>query len=168
MKYILYFCLFGYCLGHPDRIRYSDPEKQREYEEHCRIHKGYKILNGKLVAVDPKPTISSSSERLSTVSTVSNSGESSGSDKKLRDTSSVSSESDTDSIVHSSIHKNLTISTSSSSSPSSVPSKKKRLTFASSGWFWNEELGWVYIAKSTHPYFYSAIEKEWKPFVVLE
>ena len=168
MKYILYFCLFGYCLGHPDRIRYSDPEKQREYEEHCRIHKGYKILNGKLVAVDPKANINSSSEPLNAASTASNSSESSGSAKKLRNASSVSSESDAVSIIQNSTHKNLTVSTSSSSSPSSVPSKKKRFTFASSGWFWNEELGWLYFYKESYPYVYSYNDKKWKPLVVLE
>ena len=168
MKYILFFCFFGYCLGHPDRIRYSDPEKQREYEEHCRTHKGYKILNGKLVAPDPNPLVSFSSKPLKTVSAVSSSSEPSESSKKLQNTSSVSSESGATSITHSSIHENSTISTSSSSSPSSVPSKKKRFTFASSGWFWNEELGWLYFYKESYPYVYSYNDKKWKPLVVLE
>lgn len=169
MKYILFFCFFGYCLGHPDRIRYSDPEKQREYEEHCRTHKGYKILNGKLVAPDPKPIIDSSSEPLKAVSAVSSSREeASGSSKKFQHTSSVSNEGEAVSIAQSSIHETLTISTSSSSSPSSIPSKKKRFTFSSSGWFWNEELGWLYFYKESYPYVYSYNDKKWKPFVVLE
>ena len=30
-----------------------------------------------------------------------------------------------------------------------------------SGWFWTEELGWVYVTMKTYPYFYLGTTKKW-------
>lgn len=30
-----------------------------------------------------------------------------------------------------------------------------------SGWFWTEELGWVYVTMKTYPYFYLSTTKKW-------
>ena len=143
-KCLLYFCFIASSLGHPDRIRYVDPDKQREYDEYCSTHKGHKI------PPDSKTFISSFAEPL----------------KRLKETSNIR-KSGASSKTYSSIQKSLAASTSSSSSPSSIPPTKKSITFISSGWFWNEELGWLYLYKESYPYVYSHNDKKWITLVLL-
>ena len=160
MRVILYFLALNSLSGHPDRIRYTDPKMQKAYEEDCRANKGYTIPPEPR---QPSKPLHSTSSPITSSGVASKSGESSKKTKSLTSTTGDIKELSTEARSQKSI-----VSTSSSSSPSTVPLKVKRSVFFYSGWFWNEELGWLYISKETYPYFYSSVEKIWSPFVVLE
>lgn len=148
------------CFGHPDRIRYIDPNMQKAYEEHCRANEGYTI--------PPEPRRPSKPLHSASIP-IASSGSTSKSDESSEKTkSSASTTGDSKELPSEARSQKSIVSTSSSSSPSTVPLKIKHSVFFHSGWFWNEELGWLYISKATYPYFYSSVEKMWRPFVVLE
>ena len=156
----IFFCAMS-CFGHPDRIRYIDPKMQKAYEEHCRANKGYTI--------PPEPRRSSSG--LTSSSSSGNASQSSvkptKSLKKTKSNLSPSAVVEISNLGNNARVINSTTSTSYSSSPSSVSSAIKSPVFISSGWFWNEELGWVYLHKKSYPYYYSHNNGKWLKFIDL-
>jgi len=161
MRVILYFLALNLLSGHPDRVRYVDPEMQKEYKEYCRTHKGYKI------PPDAKPSsILEGNELTSITETASDSGQQRSNVKKESKNKSVlnsNTESTSDSLNISS-----QVTRTSSSSSSSLPLRTLSRKFSLAGWLWSESAGWVYISLDTYPYYYSHQDKKWLNLVIFE
>ena len=162
MRILILLLLANSAVGHPaNRIRYSDPVMQKEYEEHCRTHKGYKI------PPDAKPSpILEDNKLASTTETASDSEQQSSSAKK-ESINKGASDSNTESTSD-----NLNISSqvtrTSSSSSSSLPLHILSPKFSLTGWLWSESAGWVYISPDTYPYYYSHQDKKWLNLVLFK
>jgi hypothetical protein len=160
---VFLFCFFiNLSFAHPPRVRYIDPKMQKAYEEHCRTQKGYKIPpEGKKPPTSlPAPSIGTQSH---------NDSQKIKSDpQKPKNPSLSSNKEKAPSNSNEFKTQNPKVSTSSSASPSSIPTEIRSLNFITSGWFWNEELEWIYISKKTYPYFYSAKHKKWELLIVAE
>lgn len=162
MRILIFLLLVNSAVGHPaNRIRYSDPVKQKEYEEHCRTHKGYKI------PPDAKPSpILEGDKLISATETTSDSDQQRSNVKKESINKSVSNsntESTSDSLSISS-----QVTRTSSSSSSSLPLRTLSRKFSLTGWLWSESAGWVYITPDTYPYYYSHQDKKWLNLVIFK
>ena len=161
MRVILYFLALNSLSGHPDRVRYVDPERQKEYEEYCRTHKGYKIPPD----ATPPPAVGNN-ELISITETASDGEQQSSTIKKESVNKSVlnsNTESTSDSLNISS-----QVTRTSSSSSSSLPLRTLSRRFSLAGWLWSESAGWVYISLDTYPYYYSHQDKKWLNLVIFE
>ena len=148
--------------GHPaNRIRYSDPVMQKEYEEHCRTHKGYKIPpdakpppireGNKLIS--PQETTADSEPEISTAKKESI-------NKKASSLTSESISNNRPTISQ--------VTRTTSSSSSSLPLRTLSPEFSLTGWLWSESAGWLYISHETYPYYYSHQDKKWLNLVIFK
>ena len=160
---VFLFCFFiNLSFGHPDRIRYTDPKMQKEYEEHCRKHKGHTI------PPEAKRPHAAHVTPLNGAQPYNDSQKRQIYPEKSKNPSLSSNKEKAPNNSNKFKIQNPKFGTSSSSSPSSIPTKILHLSFITSGWFWNEELEWIYISKKTYPYFYSAKHKKWELLIVAE
>jgi len=161
MRVILYFLALNSLSGHPDRVRYVDPERQKEYEEYCRTHKGYKI------PPDATPPPAVENNKLTSITETASDGERQSSTIKKESVNKSASNSNAESTSD-----NLNISSqvtrTSSSSSSSLPLHTLSPKFSLTGWLWSESAGWVYLSPDTYPYYYSPQHKKWLTLVLFK
>jgi hypothetical protein len=166
VKVVLFFLFVSLSYAHPSRVRYICPDKQKAYEEHCRTQKGYQIPpNNALLRVQPIAPSGSISINKDASSGGKEGPKASSDPAKVL--GPIASE-DSASEGSASDRKPSVVTTSSSSSSSSIPDRIIITKFSTTGWFWNEKLGWIYISRDTYPYFYSFNDKKWLSLVSLE
>lgn len=146
-------------MGATFRVRYIDPEKQKEYEKYLETNQGVRIPPEKT----PLPKRSSSASNAAT--TFDSKAEYS-SPKEEALNKSVSSSSNELIRVHAGGSSQITRTSSSSSS--SLPLRPLSPKFSLAGWLWSEPAGWIYISCDTHPYYYSHQDKRWLRLVVFK
>ena len=153
LRLVLVSFLLG-CVGlnAGDRIRYIIPDQQRAYEEWNKTHPG--------VEIPPKKKILSAKSTL----TIGNILKSKATYTKV--TPSTDDKTDTPKTPTKTkppVVKPLPTD-KTPKPPSSVVdinSAYKINEVELSGWFWTEELGWVYVTMKTYPYFYLSTTKKW-------
>ena len=162
MRIFIFLLLANSAVGHPaHRIRYSDPVMQKEYEEHCRNHKGYKI------PPDAKPPPILEGNKLNSTRETSSDRELQISRSKKESINKRESNSNTETISDRRPI-NSQVTRTSSSSSSSLPLRRLSLEFSLTGWLWSESAGWVYISHETYPYYYSHQDKKWLNLVLFK
>ena len=135
-----------------ERIRYIIPEQQRAYEEWSKTHPG--------VQIPPKKKTLSAKSSL-TIGNI------------------LKSEATYTKVTPQTDNKSETPKTPTKTKPPVVkPSPSVKISKPSakvvdinstykinevelSGWFWTEELGWIYVTMKTYPYFYLSTTKKW-------
>ena len=135
-----------------ERVRYIIPEQQRAYEEWSKTHPG--------VQIPPKKKTLSAKSSL----TIGNILKSKATYTKVIPSTDDKTETPkTPTKTKPPVVKPLP--TVKISKPPSrdidINSTYKINEVELSGWFWTEELGWIYVTMKTYPYFYLGTAKKW-------
>lgn len=152
LRLVLVSFLLGWVdLNAGDRIRYIIPEQQRAYEEWNKTHPG--------VEIPPKKKILSAKSTL----TIGNILKSKATYTKVTPKDVKVETPKTPTKTKPPVVKPLP--TDKTPKPPSgvvdINSAYKINEVELSGWFWTEELGWVYVTMKTYPYFYLGTTKKW-------
>lgn len=135
-----------------ERVRYIIPEQQRAYEEWSKTHPGVQIPpKKKILSAKSSLTIGNILKSKATYTKVTSHAEG-----KLETPK-------TPTKTKPPVVKPLP-SVKILKPPSNVVdinSTYKINEVELSGWFWTEELGWIYVTMKTYPYFYLGTTKKW-------